>query len=54
MRNQRTRVSAMLCEGQYGPVLSTEPEGCLLGAILSEESGVGQAIDGQGGNDPVQ
>ena len=34
--------------------LSTGTEGCHLGAILREESGVGQAIDGQGGNDPVQ
>ena len=38
----------MLCEGQYGPFLSTGTEGCLLGTILREESGVGQAIDGQG------
>ena len=44
----------MLCEGQYGPFLSAGTEGCLLGTILREESGVGQAIDGQGGNDPVQ
>ena len=38
----------MLCAGQYGPFLSTGTEGCLLGTILREESGVGQAIDGQG------
>ena len=38
----------MLCEGQYGPFLSTGNEGCLLGAILREESGVGQAIDDKG------
>ena len=44
----------MICEGQYGPFLSTGTEGCLLCAIRREESGVGQAIDGQGGNDPVQ
>ena len=44
----------MICEGEYGPFLSTGTEGCLLGAILREESRVGQAIDGQGGNDPVQ
>ena len=44
----------MLCEGQNGPLLSTGTEGCLLSAILGEESGVGQAIDGQGGNAPVQ
>ena len=31
-----------------------ETKGCLLGTIQREESGVGQAIDGQGGNDPVQ
>ena len=43
----------MLCEGQYGPFLSTGTQGCLLGAIQREKSGVGQAIDGQGGNDPV-
>ena len=44
----------MLCEGQYGPFLFTGTEGCFLGAILRDESGVGQAIDGQGGNDTVQ
>ena len=44
----------MLCEGQYGPFLSTGTEGCLLGAILREESGIGQTIDGQEGNDTVQ
>ena len=38
----------MHCEGQYGLFLSTGSDGCLLGAILREESGVGQAIDGQG------
>ena len=44
----------MLCEGQYVPFVSIGTEGRLLGAILQEESGVGQANDGQGVNDPVQ
>ena len=54
IRSERTWDSAMLCEGQYEPFLSTGTEGCILGAILREESGVGQTIDGQGGNDPVR
>ena len=44
----------MLCEGPNGPFLPTGTEGCLLGAFLGKESGVSQAIDGQGRNDPVQ
>ena len=43
-----------LCEGQYAPFLSTGTEGCLVSAILREESGAGQEIDGQRGNDPAQ
>ena len=53
-RDQRLRDSAMLCEVQHRTFLSTGTEGCLLGAILREESAVSQAIDGQGCNDPVQ
>ena len=44
----------MLCEGQYRQFLSTGTEACLLDAILREESDVSQAIDVQGGIDPVQ
>ena len=44
----------MFCEGQYGLFLSNGTEECFLGAILREESGVNQAIAGQGDNDSVQ
>ena len=47
-RDQRTRDSAMLCDGQYRPLLSTRTKRCLLGAILRKESGVRQTTDEEG------